>query len=236
MRSFSIWSTACGSGDVPTVLQQPAALLQVLQQSYAPGTAASYLQGVCQVLQLPAVAALLPPAELASLLQQLLAAKQQHVRRHNYNKRSGAAAAAAAPPPPPAAPAAPALNLQQLRGVLGAYHCGRAKRARMNAMYAFKAWSNACETTDVRTMLQQPAVLLQALQQEYKASTAVVYLNSVRAVLRVPAVAALLPPSETAALLQQLKQAVQEVNRSHSKSGQAHGTLLLLKEATAALV
>jgi hypothetical protein len=61
-------------------------------------------------------------------------------------------------------------------------------------------------------MLQKPNVLLQALQQKYKASTAVVYLNSVRAVLRVPAVAALLPSLEKAALLQQLKEAVQECN------------------------
>jgi hypothetical protein len=73
---FSIWSTACSSSDVTTLLRQPDALLQALQHKCAHSTAARYLQGVCQVLQLPAVAALLPPAELAGLLQQLLAAKQ----------------------------------------------------------------------------------------------------------------------------------------------------------------
>jgi hypothetical protein len=75
IRTLDLWSTACGSSDVTTLLRQPAALLQALQQR-APSTAARDLQWVCEVLQLPAVAALMPPDELASLLQQLLAAKK----------------------------------------------------------------------------------------------------------------------------------------------------------------
>jgi hypothetical protein len=67
----------------------------------------------------------------------------------------------------------------------------------------------------VRTLLQQPAVLLQLLQQ-YTPDTAAMYLRSVRAVLQVPAVAALLPPLETAGMLQQLKEATQQYNRARS--------------------
>jgi hypothetical protein len=78
MAPFNLWSAACGSRNVRTLLQQPAALLQALQQQRAPSTAATYLLAVFQVLQEPAVAALLPQSELASLLQQLQVAKQQH--------------------------------------------------------------------------------------------------------------------------------------------------------------
>jgi hypothetical protein len=84
----------------------------------------------------------------------------------------------------------------------------------------FHAWSNACGSSDVCTLLQQPAVLLQLLQQ-YTPDTAATYLRSVRAVLQVPAVAALLPPSETAGMLQQLKEATQDYNRARSTRSSA---------------
>jgi hypothetical protein len=108
------------------------------------------------------------------------------------------------------------MNLQQLQRVLIAYHRGKATRA-TSAMQPFKVWSNACGSTDVKTMLQQPAAPLQALQK-HKANTAAWYLSNVLAVLRMPAVAALLPPSETAALLQQLQEPMLEYRRLHSLS------------------
>jgi hypothetical protein len=192
-NAFRVWSRACCSANVTTMLQQPDSLLQALQQLYAPSTAISYLEHVLVALQLPAVAALLPAAELLSVLQQLLEATQHMQQQHQ--QVNGASA----------------MNLQQLQRVLSAYYRGKAARA-TNAMLPFKVWSNACGSTDVKTMLQQPAVLLQALQGKYKAITAVGYLNIVLAVLKVPAVAALLPPLERACLLQQLKEAVQEYN------------------------
>jgi hypothetical protein len=79
MKPFKLWSAACGSSDVTTLLWQPAALLQALQQQHASNTAAFYLWGVCQVLQLPPVAALLAPSELATLLQQLQARQASYI-------------------------------------------------------------------------------------------------------------------------------------------------------------
>jgi hypothetical protein len=69
--AFKVWRNACGSTDVTTMLQQPGALLQAMQQLYAPSTALQHLRRVCAALQLPAVAALLPAAELTTVLQQL---------------------------------------------------------------------------------------------------------------------------------------------------------------------
>jgi hypothetical protein len=189
MLAFMVWSKACSSVDVSTMLRQPGALLQALQQ-YTPATAIKHLRRVRAALQLPAFAALLPPAELASLLQQLLEGVQR--LQHPHQQADGASA----------------INLQQLQGVLSAYHRGKSWRAK-SAMHPFNVWSDACGSTDVTTMLQQPAALLQALQK-HKANTAAGYLSNVLAVLQMPAVAALLPPSETAALLQQLQEAVQE--------------------------
>jgi hypothetical protein len=55
-----------------------------------------------------------------------------------------------------------ALDLQQLQGVLNAHHPDKATRVKQT-MHPFNMWSAACGSTDVKTMLQQPAVLLQAL-------------------------------------------------------------------------
>jgi hypothetical protein len=242
ISGLNLWSTACGSSDVTTLLRQPAALLQALHQR-APGTALTYLQGVCQVLRLPAVAALLPPAELASLRQQLLVAKLQHNRRHNHNSvqlaRSAAAAddAAATPPSHAArrnqaatsqqncrqqqqqAEGAAAMDMQQLQQMLLSAH----EHSRSSQMIkALKLWSIACGSSDVTTLLRQPVVLLQALQQRAP-STAARDLQWVCEVLQLPAVAALLPPAELASLLQQLQVAKQQHHRrgSYKKAQQA---------------
>jgi hypothetical protein len=83
-------------------------------------------------------------------------------------------------------------------------------------------WSNACGSTDVKTMMQQPAALLQALQQKHVA-TAVAYLKDVRAVLRVPAVAA---AAGGCAGGQQVTQLVQDTAFAHS-SHTSHSAVLL---------
>jgi hypothetical protein len=45
--TFNLWSRACRSADVQTMLRQPGVLVQALQQLYAPCTAISYLKYVC---------------------------------------------------------------------------------------------------------------------------------------------------------------------------------------------
>jgi hypothetical protein len=363
MVPFNLWSKACGSSDVRTMLRQPAALLQHLQQQCAARTAADYLSRVCIVLQLPAVAALLPPDELARALRQLLEARRQHgghviaqyrarkaqkaseqpplqsqaaaavaapslvrywlpaaaqhqlsiaqlvsqrnataadvaaqagkthgssgtdvpaaapalsgaapstvaspalgaaslqpaqgCKQHTADKSggSGAAAAAAAAVPTtagisssfrkPAADSsrqhqqhqqhqhqqdadadvqqccstqqetghAASLDLQQLRQLLGAAWSDEGSHAVSLAMWPFKVWSQACGSSDVRVLLQQPAVLLQQLQQRLSVSAAAVFLEQVCAVLQLPTIAALLHKPELASLKQQLTDARQD--------------------------
>jgi hypothetical protein len=48
MKPFYLWSAACGgSRTIRTLLQQPAALLQALQQQRAASTAVSYMLAAC---------------------------------------------------------------------------------------------------------------------------------------------------------------------------------------------
>jgi hypothetical protein len=210
MTTINLWSTACGSSDVLTLLQQPAALLQALRK-LAPKTVARYLSGVREVLQLPAVAALLPAADLASLLEQLLAAKQQHQTRNRKKAQRTRSAAPSAPSA--AAAAAPAvlhgssLALHDLKGVLLAtYEPSRATQL----IIPFNVWSEQCKTDDVRSLLLHPKPLLQKLRRFYTPSCAVRYLDCVCEVLLLPQVFTLVSWDELQQLQQQLSDARHE--------------------------
>jgi hypothetical protein len=260
---FNLWSTACGSSDVATMLRQPAALLQHLALNFTASTVALCLRRLCQVLQVPAVAGLLPAAELAGVLQQIEEAEQQQdlavhllgasaqstpaplvlmtpaaaaaaiansTQTHQSLVSAAAAAAAAAPQWLPSAeqqqeqvsavhvqhhshPAASTMDLQQLQQLVRAACRKNTEKTMLAKMRPFHAWSEACGSSDVRTLLQQPAVLLQLLQQrQYTAHAAVYALQHVDQVLRVPAVAALLSQAELSGLRWQLMAARRACN------------------------
>jgi hypothetical protein len=101
------------------------------------------------------------------------------------------------------------LQLEQLQQLLATAWTHKGSSAVASALLPFYAWSTACGSTDVRTLLQHPAVFLQHLQQRHSPSTAAVYLSHVIDVLALPAVAALLSQPEFASLLQQLAAARQ---------------------------
>jgi hypothetical protein len=219
LMPFHAWSNACRSSDVRTLLQRPAVLLQLLQQC-VPDTAATYLRSVRAVLQVPAVAALLPPSETAGLLQQLKEATQQYNRARStrslataamsqcfptaQQQQEGAQQESAVPVQQQQCDPAATIELGQLQQLLSAAWSHKGSSAAACALLPFHAWASACGSTDVRVLLQRPQALLQQLQQRHSASSAAVFLSHVLDVLALPAVAGLLSQAALASLVQQL--------------------------------
>jgi hypothetical protein len=130
---YYAWATACGSSDVRVLLQHPQGLLQRLQQRHSASTAAVYLSHVLDVLALPAVAALLSQAAMASLVQQLTAARQQYeVACEARLHRAAAAAAAVAAAALAGSGLVPAAKRHSVAGMIAVVAAGKrpAKRQR----------------------------------------------------------------------------------------------------------
>jgi hypothetical protein len=117
-------------------------------------------------------------------------------------------------------PAAATLDLQQLQQLLAADWPKNSPATIIEMMRPFHAWSNACGISDVHTLLQQPGVFLQLLEQRFAASTTAWYLGHVIQVLRGPTGAALLRQAELDSLLSQLLAAKQ----AYHDSMMGHGT------------
>jgi hypothetical protein len=97
MTVFRAWATAAGSTDIRTLLQNPAALLQLMQErEYPPETSLVYLACVERVLTVEPVAALLEPEGLRELLSLLAAARVRYVKLCSAARRVAKRAAAAA--------------------------------------------------------------------------------------------------------------------------------------------